>query len=148
MKKPMHFDIHQHGSYIILVSAPCQEWKEYISRFWKQLEALYLGVNTWKSWNPTAKFVSVLSNCTHFDNTYISRYILNNLWYLQVMNATALFLKSDEQGDNDLRQNKIDTAKGTHLELHTLHPYENSDSCNNSHAPMMVFRARSVSDIR
>jgi hypothetical protein len=146
-----YFDIHQHGSYIILVSAPCQEWGEYISRFWEQLEALYYRENTCQSWNPTAKFVvSVLSNCTQFDNRNVSKSIFNELWYLEVMNATVLFLKSNEQGDDNVQQNITDTAKGTHLELHVLYPYENSESCNISDdtLPVKVLTAQSLKDIK
>jgi len=37
MNENMYTDIHQHGSYIILISGPCKEWEEHISGLWQQL---------------------------------------------------------------------------------------------------------------
>jgi len=94
----MYKDIHQHGSYIILISGPCKECEEYISGLWKQLFELSVDEKMWLSWNPRAKFiVSVIPNCKHLDNNYISSAILNRLWNYQVGNAIVLLLKSNEQ---------------------------------------------------
>jgi hypothetical protein len=66
----MYTEIHQDGSYIILISGPCKEGKRHVSLFWQQLHELSVGNNTRPSWNPTAKYVvSVMSNCTHMENT-------------------------------------------------------------------------------
>jgi len=74
MKGNMYTEIHQHGSYIILILGPCKEWEKHISHFWQQLYELSLGNNVWHSWNARAKFVvSVISNCTHIENTVSCR---------------------------------------------------------------------------
>jgi hypothetical protein len=36
-------EIHQHGSYIILISGPCEEWEEHIARYLQQLYELFVG---------------------------------------------------------------------------------------------------------
>ena len=146
----MYKDIHQHGSYIILISGPCKECEEYISGLWKQLFELSVDEKMWLSWNPRAKFiVSVIPNCKHLDNNYISSAILNRLWNYQVGNAIVLLLKSDEQAGNDLHQNTTDSAQGMYLELYSWHPYENSDRCNPAEGtvPVKVFTVRNLSDI-
>ena len=110
-----------------------------------------LGNKKENSWNPRAKFVvSIMSRCTHKTNTNFSRDILYELWLKEVMNATVLFLKSNEQADNDLQQNTNNSAQDTYLELHTCYPYENSDRCNPAEGtvPVKVFTVRNVSDIR
>ena len=43
MNGNMHTDIHQHGSYIMLISGPCEEWEEHIARYIKQLYELFVG---------------------------------------------------------------------------------------------------------
>jgi hypothetical protein len=150
MNGTMFIEINKHGSYIILVSGPCEEWKEHVSRFSQQLLSLSDGT-TWQSWNPAATFiVSVMSNCTHVDNTLISRAILDKLWCHEVPNATVLFLISNEPGGKDHQQSTTDLAQGMHLEMHTWHPYENSQKCNpvEGTVPVKVFTAQSLSDIR
>jgi hypothetical protein len=37
MKENMYVERHKHGNYILLISGPCQEWEEHISRFRQQL---------------------------------------------------------------------------------------------------------------
>jgi len=66
------------------------------------------------------------------------------------MNTAVLFLKSNEQADNDLQQNTTNSTQGTYLELHTWYPYENSDRCNPDEGtvPVKVFTVRILSDIR
>ena len=74
MNGNMYAEIHPHGSYILLISVPCKEWEEHISRYIQQLYDMFVG----NSWNPTAKFfVAVISNCTHVENEKFSRAILN-----------------------------------------------------------------------
>ena len=150
VKLNMYNEIHQHGSYILLVSGTCKEGQEYISRFWQEVYELSVDDKTWLSWNPRTKFVvSVISNCTHLDNTHISRAILSNLWLFGVINAIVLFLKSNEHAGNDLQQNTTDSAQSTYLELHTWYPYENSDRCNPAEGtvPVKVFRVRNFIEI-
>ena len=147
MNGNMYTEIHPHGSYIILISVPCKEWEEHISRYFQQLHDIFVG----NSWNPRAKFVvSVISNCTHLENKQLSRAILNELWFKEVINATVLFLKSTEHEGNDLQHNTNDSAQGTYLELHTWYPYENSERCNPAEGtvPVQVFTVRNLSDIR
>jgi hypothetical protein len=84
MNENMYTDIHQHGSYIILISGPCNEWEKYISGVWQQLFELSTDDKMWTSRNPRGKYiVSVMSNCTHLDTINISRAILNKLWFYQ-----------------------------------------------------------------
>ena len=86
----MDIEIQQHGSYIILISGPCTEWGFLIISFSQQALELIFGNITRQSWNPRAKFfVSVMSNCTQFDNKIISRAILEKLWSHNVMNAAV-----------------------------------------------------------
>jgi hypothetical protein len=149
MKGIMNTEIHPHGSYIVLISGPCKE--EHNSHFWLQLYELFIGNNAWHSWNPRAKFVvSVMSNCTHIENTKLSKAILKELWLQVVMNSAVLFLNSNEHGGKDLRQNTTDSIQGTFLELHTWYPYENSQRCNplEGTVPVKVFTVRNLSDIR
>jgi len=150
MNENMYTEVHQHGSYIILISGPCKEWEEYISRFWQQLIELASDDKLWLSRNPRGKYiVSVISNCTHLENIHISKAILSRLWFFQVTNAAVLFLKSNEHAGNDIQPNTINSAQGTYLELHTWYPYEKSDRCNPTEGtvPVKVFTVRNVSDI-
>ena len=147
----MYTEIHSHGSYIILISGPCKEWENYISGLWQQLLELSVNDKIWLSLNRRGKFiVSVMSNCTHLDNTDISRAILNQIWMYQISNAIVLFLKSNEHADNDVQQNTTDSTQDAYLELHTWYPYENSDRCNPDEGtvPVKVFTVRNLSDIR
>jgi len=151
MNEDMYTDILQHGSYIILISGPCNEWEKYSSGVWQQLLELSVNDKLWLSRNPRGKYIlSVMSNCTNLDNTNISRAILNTLWVNKVKNAAILFLKSNKHSGNDLQQNTIDSAQGTYLELHTWHPHENSGRCSPDEGtlPVKVFTVRNTSDIR
>jgi hypothetical protein len=147
----MYTERRKHENYIILISGPCGEWTEYISRFQQQLYALSAGNNTWHSWKPRAKFVvSVMSNCENKENTAISRAILNELWLNEVMEANVLFLVSNEEEINDLQRNNNDTVYGTYLEIHSWFPYENSEKCHPDEGTVRVnvFTARNFSDIK
>jgi hypothetical protein len=151
MNENMYTDIHQHGSYIILISGPCKDWEKYISGLWQQLYELCTDEKMWLSRNPRAKFiVSVISNCKNLENIYISRAMLHHLWTYQINSAIVLFQKSNERTGNDLQQNTTDAAQDTYLELHTWYPYENSERCNPDEGtvPVKVFTVRNVSDIR
>ena len=151
MNGNMNTDIHQHGSYIMLISGPCEEWEEHIARYVKQLYELSVGNSTGHCWNPRGKFVvSVMSNCTHKTNTNLSRAILNELWLYEVMNAAVLFLQSNKHARNSMQQNTPHSTQGTYLELHTWYPYESSDRCNPAEGtvPVKVFTVRNLSDIR
>jgi hypothetical protein len=84
-------EIHQHGSDIIVISGPYNKWQEHISRHLQHLHDLFVGENAWQSWNTRANFlVSLMSNCTHLENTNFFRAILNELRLYEVMN-TAVF---------------------------------------------------------
>jgi hypothetical protein len=97
MNEHMHTNIRLHGSHIILISWPCNEWKKYISELWQQMRKLFTNDKIWLSRNPRGNYiVYVMSNCTHLDTINISRDILNELWFFQVSNAAVLFLKSNE----------------------------------------------------
>jgi len=142
IKGYMYTEIHPRGSYIILISGPCNLGVISVLRFWVQLYELSIAETAWYSWNPKAKFiVLVISNCTHTEKTKLSRALLTELWLKEVMNATVLFLKSNEQGGIYMQGNTNDSLQGTYLELHTWYPYENSDSCNPAEGtvPMKVF---------
>jgi hypothetical protein len=122
-----------------------------IISFMQQLFEMNFGDNMKYSWNPRAKFVvSVMSNCTIFENKLISKAILDHLWKFEVMNAAVLFLKSNKYGGNDLHQNTTDLARGTYVELHTWNPYENSDRCvpAKGNVRVKVFTVRNLSDFR
>jgi len=150
MKRYMYTEIHTRGGYIILISGPCNVCEEHILRFWRLLYELPVGENTWNSWNPKSKFiVSVMSNCTHIEKTKLSRALLTEFWLKEVMNATVLFLKSNEHGGIYMQGNTIDSAQGTYLELHTWYPYENSDSCNaaEGNVHVKVFTVHNLSDM-
>ena len=151
MNENMYTDIHQHGSYIILISGPCKECEKYISDLWQQMYELSVDEKMWLSRNPRAKFiVSVISTCKHLENIYVSRAILRYLWNYQVSNAIVLFQKLNEHAGNDLQRNTTDSTQDTYLELHTWYPYENSERCNPAEGtvPVKVFTVRNVSDIR
>ena len=131
MKGYMYTEIHPRCSYIILILGPSNLWEEHIVRFWRQLYELPVGDNTWNSWNPKAKFiVSVMSNCTHTENTKFSRVLLNELWLKVVMNADVLFLKLNKHAGIYMQGHTTDSTQGTYMELHTWYPYENSDRRN------------------
>ena len=116
---------------VIPISGACKEWEEYISGLWQQMYDLSTDEKMWLSRNPRGKYIaSLMSNCPHLDIIHISRAILNKRWFYQVTNAAVLFLKSNEHAGNDLQQNTADSTQGTYLELHTWHPYENSDRCS------------------
>ena len=147
----MYAEIHQHGSYIILISGLCKEWEKHVTRYLLQLYEMFVGKNKRHSWDPRAKFVvPVMSNCTHMQNTKFSKVILKELWLKEVMKAAVLFLKSNEHGGNDLQQNTTDSTQVTYFELHTWYPYENSKRCNpaGGTVPVKVFTVRNLSDIR
>jgi len=147
----MYTEIHQHCGYIILISETCAVWEYHIPSFWQQLYELSEVASTRQSWNPRAKFVvSVMSNCTHFENIHISRVILELLWLQKVMNSTVLYLQSNKHGGTDLKQNRTDSAQGSYVELHAGNPYENSDRCiaAKGTVPLKVFTVRNLSDIR
>jgi len=151
MNGNMYTEIHQQGNYIILISGLCKDWEDPISRFWQQMYNMLVGNYRMHSWNPKDNFVvSVMSNCLNVENTKFSRAILNELWLEEVMNAAALFLKSNKQTGNDLQQNTRNSAQDMYLELHTWYPYENSERCNpiEGNVPVKVFKAQNFSDIR
>ena len=150
MDQNMYTEIHQHYSYVILITASCKKWEQNTVDFQKQLSVLS-GGNLRESWNPNARFViQVMANCKHFDCKNISRSILSHLWTYQVSNVIVLFLKPNAHGSNDPQQNTSDLPKGTSLEIHTWYPYENSDRCNpdDGTVPVKVFTVRNFSDIR
>jgi len=70
-----------------------------------------------------------MTKCTYFESTIISPPILSHPRNYQGIKATVLFLKSNKHEGNVLEQNTTDSAQGTHLELHTWYPYENSERC-------------------
>jgi hypothetical protein len=79
-----------------LTSGPRVEWELYIRCISQQLNYFIYECYLKNSWNPRAKFVvSVISNCTQFDNKFISTTIMQNLWFYHVRNATVLFLKTN-----------------------------------------------------
>ena len=92
----------------------------------------------------------VMSNCTHIENTKLSKAIIKELWLQEVMNSAVLFLKSNEHGDNDLQQNTTVSVHGMYLELHTWYLYENSKRCNlvEGAVQVKVFTLRHLNDIR
>ena len=151
MNENMYTEISQHGSYVLLISGPCNEWEIYISGVGQQLFEMAVNDTLWHSWNPRGNYiVSVMSNCTHMERSNISRDILNQLWFYQVSNAAVLFLQSNKHTGNDLQQNTNHSSQGTYLEMHTWYPYENSDRCNpaEGNVPVKVFTVRNLSDIR
>jgi hypothetical protein len=81
-----------------------------------------------------------MANCTYFDSTNISQYILSLRWTYQASNTFVLFLKSNKHEGNVLhvQQNTTDPAQGMHLELHTWYPYENSERCNPAEGTVLV----------
>jgi hypothetical protein len=144
-------EIDKPEAYIVIISEPCEQWTEFISRFQQQLYELSAGITTTPSWNPTAKFVvSVMSNCRQKKNTEFSRDILNELWLNDVMKATVLFLVSNEHEIRDLKGNTIGSVYGTYLEMHSWLPFENSERCHSTEGPVLVkvVKARNFSDIK
>jgi len=91
-----------------------------------------------------------MSKCTHLDNKHISKLILERLCYYEVMNATVLFLKSNELTVKDLQHNTTDSAQAPYVELHTGNPYENSDRCSAAKGTVgvKVFTVRNLRGIR
>jgi hypothetical protein len=89
-------------------------------------------------------------NCTHFNNTFISRAILDEIWLSAGVKATALFMHPNEHGGKNVQQNPSFSAQGTSLELYTWYPYENSERCSPAEGtvPVKVLTARNLSDIR
>jgi hypothetical protein len=80
MKRYRYTEIHPRGSYIILISGPCNLWEVHVIRFWLQLYELCIAKASWYSWNPKANFiVSLLSNCTHIENTKFSRALFQEI---------------------------------------------------------------------
>ena len=151
MNANMYTDVHQHGSYIVLISRQCNDWESYISGLWQQLFELSSDDKMWLSLNKRGKFiVPVMTNCTQLDNIHISRAILNQIWMYQINNAIVLFQMSNEYTGNDIQNNTIDSTQVTYLELHTWYPYENSERCNPDEGtvPVKVFTVRNLSDIR
>jgi len=64
MTKSMYTEIHQHFSYVVLISGPCKYWEPNSFNIRKQLSALS-GDNMRESWKPNARFIiQVMSNCT------------------------------------------------------------------------------------
>jgi hypothetical protein len=150
IKGNIHTEINKDSSYIILKSGPCVEWKPYIRSFIEEMYAFIFHNNRQHSLNQRAKFVvTVMRNCTQFENINISRAILEYLWKFKVMKAAAFFLNSNKHAGNDQQQNTTDSAHGTYLELHTWYPYENSDIRNLAEGtvPVKVFTVRNLSDI-
>lgn len=151
MNGNMYTEIHQHGSYIMLIAGPCEEWEEHTARYLQQLYELSAGNSTGHLWNPRAKFaVSVMSRCSHKTSTIFLVAIINKLWDKKLINIIVLFLNSSEHQGDDLQQNAKDSAQGTYVELHTWYPYENSDRCNPAEGtvPVKVFTVRNLGDIR
>ena len=149
MTQSMYTEIHQHYSYIILISGPCKDWEQNTFGIGKQLSALSEGKMR-ESWKPNARFIiQVMANCTQFDSKNMSRSILSHLWTYQVSNAAVLFLKPDAYRDNDMQQKTSNSAQSTYWELHTWYPYENSERCNpaDGKVPVKVFTVRNLSDI-
>jgi len=139
MNGNMYTEIHQHGSYIILISGPCKEWEEHIAHYIQQLYEMSVGNSTGHLWNPSAKFfVSVMSRCTHKTSTNFLIAALNELWYKKVINFIVLSLKPNKHAGNDLQQNTSVSAQSTYLELHTWYPYENSDRCNSTEGTVQL----------
>jgi hypothetical protein len=150
MEGNMLLETHKHGNYIILISGPCEDWEERTSRFRQQLSILRFG-NTRQSWNPRAKFlVTIMSDCSHFDITLISRAILNEFWFHGVRNAAVFFRKSSEERGKKSQQSTSYSKQGTHLELQSWFPYENSERCDPAEGtvPVKVFTIRNLRDIR
>lgn len=145
----MIFGINRHGSYVILISGPCQPFYEYIQRISQQFAALALG-KLHLSWNPKAKFVlPVMSACMHYKTTYLARAILSKLWLYKVTNAVVLFIESSGYSVNFLAQNETLSAEHVQLGLHTWFPYGNAKSCNpiDGTVPLRTFLLRNRSDI-
>ena len=146
----MYTEINKRGSYIILISGLCEEAEKLCSGFRKQLLALPECMDL-KRWKQSVRFfVPVMANGTYFKSTNILQFILSHLWNYQVSNAAVPFLKSNEHAGNHLQQNTTVSAQGTHLELHTWYPYENSERCNPAKGTVLVkvFTVRNLSDIR
>jgi hypothetical protein len=151
MKGNMYSETNKQGSYIILISGPCEDRMEYISRFKQHVYKLSADNVTGQSLNPRAKFiVSIMSNCEPKEHTEFSRVILNELWLNEVMKATVLFLNFSEHGGNDLFGSKTDSVKSTYLEMHTLYHYEKAQVCNENEGtlPVEVNTAQNISDIK
>jgi hypothetical protein len=142
-------EINQHGSYVILISGSCRNFDDYIGEFLKQLAALAFG-KIQHSWNPRAKFIlPVLSACTHYNTTYLSKAILSKLWLYKVTNAVVIFTESNGHSTKFLQQNETSSAQQALLSLHTWFPYEDSRRCNplDGTVPLKIFFLRNISDI-
>jgi len=111
MTQSMYTEIHQHYSYIILISGPCKDWEQNTFGIRKQLSALSEGKMR-ESSKPNARFIiQVMANCTQFESKNMSRSILSHLWTYQVSNAVVLFLKPDAYRDNDMQQKTSNSHK-------------------------------------
>jgi hypothetical protein len=133
LKGNMYSETNKQGAYIILISGPCEETMEYISRFRQQVYKLSADNFTGQSFNPRAKFVvSVMSNCGQKENTEFSIDILNEFWLNESMKATVLFLMFNEHGSIN------DSVKSTYLEMHTFYRYEKAQGCNGDEGTLSV----------
>jgi len=94
--------------------------------------------------------LDVESNVTLFENTFISRSFLGDLWSYHFSKSDLLFTSSNVQESRDLQQNTAYSAQCTYLEWHTSYPYENSDRCNPAEGtvPVKVFTVRNFSNNR
>jgi len=76
MTQSMYTEIHQHYSYIILISGPCKDWEQNTFGIRKQLSALS-GDKMSESWKPNARFIiRVIANCMQFESKNMSRSIV------------------------------------------------------------------------
>ena len=141
----------KHGAYIILISAPCEEWKDFISRFQQQVYEVSADNSTWYSFNPRAKFIiSIMSNCEQKENREISRAILSELLMKEVLSAIVLFPNFNEHESNDLHGSITDSVQSTYLEMHTFDRYENAQKCNanQGNLPVKVYTMQKFDDIK
>ena len=107
----MYTEIQKHSSYTILISGQCQEGEKLRSVSMKQLLAMSEVMDLkLKSWKTSARyFVTVVANCTYFNNANISRSILSHHWNYHFTNVFFLFVKSH------------DHESKTHITLSTRH---------------------------
>ncbi|KDR17326.1 hypothetical protein L798_08944 [Zootermopsis nevadensis] len=143
----MRTEINPHGSYIILASGACQEFNKFTEHISKQLA----GLTERDSWNPRARFVvPVMNACPHYNTTYLSRAILNQLWLHKVTNSVVLFSESKDQATKLTQQHETNSAQDTQCSLHTWLPYENSERCNpiEGTVPLKILSARNLNDVR
>jgi hypothetical protein len=72
----MYTDIRQHGSYIILISGPCNEWENYISGVWQQMFELSVNDKLWLSRNSGGKYI-------------VSLYQLASIWTIHLFQEVS-----------------------------------------------------------